>query len=194
MARPRNITDTVRISLSTSPQVRQFLEELAATGFYGKTAAEVAERLLSRKILDMAPDRIDVFLSYSSEDSAIASEMAEDFEALDLRCFMAEKDLMAGTVWQEKIREALQYSRVGVILVTPNSISSNWIMCEAGAFWSLNKPLAPAIMHASIHELPEVISTYQCGRYETAADRKKFVDGVKELCRREDAIRKFTAL
>ena len=39
MARPKNTTETVQITLSTTSQVKELLEELSKTGFYGKNAA-----------------------------------------------------------------------------------------------------------------------------------------------------------
>ena len=53
MARPKNTTETVQITLSTTLQVKELLEELSKSGFYGKNAAETAHVLLKEKIRDM---------------------------------------------------------------------------------------------------------------------------------------------
>jgi hypothetical protein len=53
MARPRNTTETVTITLSTTPQVRSFLDLLVADGTYGKNVAEAAERLLAERIREL---------------------------------------------------------------------------------------------------------------------------------------------
>ncbi len=53
MARPKNTTETVQITLSTTPQVKELLEELSLTGFYGKNAADTAHALLKEKIRDL---------------------------------------------------------------------------------------------------------------------------------------------
>jgi hypothetical protein len=53
MARSRNKAETVTITLSTTPQVRNWLEVLVADGTYGKNAAEAAERLLADKIREL---------------------------------------------------------------------------------------------------------------------------------------------
>lgn len=53
MARPKNTTETVQITLSTTSQVKELLEELSKTGFYGKNAAETAHVLLKEKIRDL---------------------------------------------------------------------------------------------------------------------------------------------
>ncbi len=56
MARPKNTTETVQITLSATMQVKELLEELSTTGFYGKNAAETALVLLKEKIRDLQRD------------------------------------------------------------------------------------------------------------------------------------------
>ncbi len=56
MARPKNTTETVQITLSTTLQVKELLEELSKSGFYGKNAAETAHVLLKEKIRDLQRD------------------------------------------------------------------------------------------------------------------------------------------
>jgi hypothetical protein len=53
MARPKNTTETVQITISTTQQVKDLLEELSRSGFYGKNAAETAHVLLKEKIRDL---------------------------------------------------------------------------------------------------------------------------------------------
>lgn len=47
MAKPRNILQTTQFTVSTTPQVTAYLEQLVLTGFYGKNYAEAAERLIA---------------------------------------------------------------------------------------------------------------------------------------------------
>jgi hypothetical protein len=42
--------------LSTTPQVVELLERLAKTGFHGKNAADVAEEILRRQLVDLLRD------------------------------------------------------------------------------------------------------------------------------------------
>lgn len=53
MARPKNAAETIQLTLSTTPQVKQLLEELSCSGYYGKNAAETAVILLTEKIRDL---------------------------------------------------------------------------------------------------------------------------------------------
>ncbi|MDF3071833.1 MAG: hypothetical protein K0R38_7434 [Polyangiaceae bacterium] len=53
MARTRNPVETVKLGLSTTPQVVADLEALARTGKFGKTASEVGEELLRLKLREV---------------------------------------------------------------------------------------------------------------------------------------------
>jgi hypothetical protein len=44
---------TITITLSTTPQIRKWLEVLVADGTYGKNVAEAAERLIADKIREL---------------------------------------------------------------------------------------------------------------------------------------------
>lgn len=53
MARTRNTVDTVKLQLSTTPQVVAALERLAATGKFGKNASEAGEEILRAKLREI---------------------------------------------------------------------------------------------------------------------------------------------
>ncbi|MFN5962504.1 MAG: hypothetical protein ACK5CW_13560, partial [Verrucomicrobiota bacterium] len=57
MARQKNNVDTVQITLSVTQSVRDFLEQLSISGFYGKNAAETAAVLLKEKLRELSTRR-----------------------------------------------------------------------------------------------------------------------------------------
>jgi hypothetical protein len=57
MARQKNNVDTVQITLSVTQSVRDFLEQLSMSGFYGKNAAETAAVLLKEKLRELSTRR-----------------------------------------------------------------------------------------------------------------------------------------
>lgn len=56
MARPQNLAETLTLTISTTPQIKEWLDFVAATGMKGKTAAEVASRFVEEKVLAMIAD------------------------------------------------------------------------------------------------------------------------------------------
>lgn len=53
MARQKNTLETVQITISTTLQVKDSLEQLTETGFYGKNAADTAHALLKERIREL---------------------------------------------------------------------------------------------------------------------------------------------
>jgi hypothetical protein len=50
MARAQNALPSVKITVSTTPTIRDYLSALVSTGLYGKNPADAAERLLAKGI------------------------------------------------------------------------------------------------------------------------------------------------
>ena len=50
MARTKNQIETVQLTISTTPQVVDFLRQLNLTGLFGKNPAEAAAQLIARNL------------------------------------------------------------------------------------------------------------------------------------------------
>lgn len=46
---------------------------------------------------------------------------------------MSEQDIQAGTKWDQELGKALRECKVGIVCVTPDSMSSRWLAFESGA-------------------------------------------------------------
>jgi hypothetical protein len=53
MPRSRNAQPTVKVTISTSPALLRDLEKVVATGYFGNTRSEAAERLLAEAIRNL---------------------------------------------------------------------------------------------------------------------------------------------
>ncbi|MFZ4704127.1 MAG: toll/interleukin-1 receptor domain-containing protein, partial [Candidatus Methylumidiphilus sp.] len=103
----------------------------------------------------------DIFISYSQQDSLLAQSIYSKLNSAGLHCFMAEKDIAPAERWEDRIREALQSAQRILLLITPNSKDSNWVVAEAGAAWGLGKPLIPALAYVNPRELIAPIASHQ---------------------------------
>jgi len=56
MPRSPNHLPTVTITVSTTPQIQNYLVRLVSTGLFGKNAAEAAERLIARSVERLTRD------------------------------------------------------------------------------------------------------------------------------------------
>jgi hypothetical protein len=118
----------------------------------------------------------DIFLSYSHHDVSIAMELRAALATAGFSCFMAEKDVSVSDKWERQVRAALQSSGQVLVLVTPRSCHSNWLLLESGASWILQKKLIPLLMFVTADDLPEPLREYQARIIETKAGVQLLVD------------------
>jgi len=92
---------------------------------------------------------------------------------------MAERDLAGGDKWQPEIRHALTGATEVVLVLTPNSIGSKWVMIEAGAAWALEKTITPCVAFVDLKTLPEPISQHQARSISTEEEKRKVVAEIR---------------
>lgn len=64
--------------------------------------------------------RYDVFISYSSKDQKVAEGICGYLEGKGIRCFVAYRDILPGQVWAAAIVNALDNSRMMVVVFSRN--------------------------------------------------------------------------
>lgn len=115
-----------------------------------------------RERVRQAKYNYDIFLSYSDRDKDRAEIIHGKLSKAGQRVFMAPKELNAGDDFAEEIRKALIGSRELWLLVSPNSIKSEWVISEWGAAWMLQKRIVPILFRCSHVDLPERLRRFHC--------------------------------
>src|SRR3954469_11539054 len=72
----------------------------------------------------------EVFVSYSSKDKGTADAVCAYLEAAGVRCWVAPRDILPGKDWGEAIIEAIEGSRVMVLVFSANANESPQIKRE----------------------------------------------------------------
>ena len=72
----------------------------------------------------------DVFVSHSSKDRLVANALCARLEAAGIRCWIAPRDIVAGTSYGESIIEAIHSVKVMVLVLSANANSSGHIPKE----------------------------------------------------------------
>jgi hypothetical protein len=72
----------------------------------------------------------DVFISHSSKDKTVADAVCATFEANGIRCWVAPRDVPPGSNWGAAIVEAIQASRVMVLIFSGHANTSGQIARE----------------------------------------------------------------
>jgi hypothetical protein len=71
-----------------------------------------------------------VFISYSRKDMEIVRQLAKDLEKADFDVWWDISDLKGGDAWARTIQTALEESEYCVIVLSPNSVESEWVTKE----------------------------------------------------------------
>jgi hypothetical protein len=72
----------------------------------------------------------DIFLSYRSSDSTIAEELKGSLESRGVRVWLDKDQIRPGDLFAEALERGLATSRAVALLVTSNSLLSNWVKNE----------------------------------------------------------------
>jgi adenylate cyclase len=85
----------------------------------------------------------DVFLSYSSADRATANAVVAELEAQGVRCWVAPRDISAGSEYGQEIIEAVKSCRICVVVFSASANASPHVRREVERAVSAGKQLVP---------------------------------------------------
>jgi hypothetical protein len=101
-----------------------------------------------------------VFISHSSTDQWIASQLGSGISALGIKVFIDVKDIETGDDFDEVIRNELNQAHEMLAVISPAALKSHWVMMEFGAARALGKRLIPILVGVSPNELPAPINRH----------------------------------
>ena len=79
---------------------------------------------------------IKVFYSWGGEMSRLVAKEVYDWLPLVLQSvkgFFSPEDINKGSEWNNKIKNELETSQIGLFFMTKANLSSRWMMYEAGS-------------------------------------------------------------
>lgn len=85
---------------------------------------------------------IRIFVSYSSNDKVLASEIKEYLERYSLSVFLAHEDIKPTVDWQDEVFN-LKGCDIFMPILTSNFFSSEWTSQETGFAYALGKTILP---------------------------------------------------
>jgi len=101
-----------------------------------------------------------VFISHSSRDKWIARKLSEEILQLGCETFLDEKDIETGESIDESIHEHLTDSDDFLLLLTPDSVKSQWVLIELGGALALKKKIVIILLYLGANEIPKPITKY----------------------------------
>lgn len=115
-----------------------------------------------RESMRKAQYAFDAFLSYSSNNTPEAELIHAKAVETGLKVFMAPKRLLPGDDFAEEIRASLEGSRELWLLLSPQSVNSEWVISEWGAAWVLRRTIVPILHRCEPSLLPERLARFHC--------------------------------
>ncbi len=85
----------------------------------------------------------NIFISYSRKDIDFARKLAEDLEKAGYDVWWDITDLRGGDDWVRSLPAAIESSQFFIIVLTPNSIKSEWVQKEYTQALNLRKKIVP---------------------------------------------------
>lgn len=107
-----------------------------------------------------------IFISYAHQDELRAQQMARKLRARKIDYFLAPKGIIAGDDFRQELREALREAKEIWVLLSPDSLKSEWVKTECGAAWVLGKRLVPILFRCSPQDLPDILAGVHCEDFD----------------------------
>ena len=130
--------------------------------------------------------RHEVFISYSTQDKAKADAVCAGLEGCGLSCWMAPRDVLPGTSYEESIIRAINDCQVFVLIYSAVSNQSPHVENEVRIAWTRDRPIIPLILESV--PLSDIMNYYIGSKHWLDAssgplDAKivKLADDIKQL-------------
>ncbi|QQS44946.1 MAG: toll/interleukin-1 receptor domain-containing protein [Acidobacteriota bacterium] len=94
-----------------------------------------------------------VFISHSTVDLWIASQMAKEIRNAGATPWLDELELGGGDPIRDRILRGIDACREAVVLITPQSIQSEWVSFEIGAVSMQRKRVTPILQYVPHDQL-----------------------------------------
>jgi len=103
---------------------------------------------------------VRVFISHSGKDKWAARVIAKELGRLGVSTFLDEKDIETGESIDVSIKENIRDCDHFLVVLSPASINSHWVLVEIGHALALEKRLVPILLYVGSNEIPPPISKH----------------------------------
>jgi len=123
-----------------------------------------------------------VFISWSGKRSKAMANALKEWIPLIVQHsepFVSDKDISAGDRWAQAIAGELESSNFGILCITPENISSEWIMFEAGALSKAmqDAKVIPLLFGLELSDLSGPLQQFQALK----VDEQGMLDALKAI-------------
>jgi hypothetical protein len=98
----------------------------------------------------------NVFLSYSREDQPLVERIERALTFGGRVRVLTDRMFSPGENWRSKLRRALQTSHVFIVIGSPASAKSEFVLQELGGAWALGKPIVVVTPEGEVEWAPPI--------------------------------------
>src|ERR1700690_921570 len=85
----------------------------------------------------------DVFISYAQHDKPTADALCHGLESASVRCWIAPRDVPAGSNWKTQLVEAIRSALLMLLVFSSEADRSPQVMREAKIAFESGRPIVP---------------------------------------------------
>jgi hypothetical protein len=120
-----------------------------------------------------------IFISYSRKDTDFVRKLAGDLETAGYDVWWDLTDLRGGDEWVTRIAAAIEASDFIIVVLSPNSIQSEWVRKEYTQALGLHKRIIPIMFAAS--PVPFALNTINYVNFVSGEYQDNFAELLKAL-------------
>ena len=79
--------------------------------------------------------------------------MAEKIKAAGAECWLDEKDLAGGDIIVDDIIRGIDACQEAIVLISPNSVKSQWVSFEIGGVRAQHKRVTPVLNNVKLQQM-----------------------------------------
>jgi hypothetical protein len=107
-----------------------------------------------------------VFISHSHQDNELVRDLARRLGDAGLRAFVDLTDRPAGADWKRTVRQHIRSSDAVLILLTPATLKSPWMLTELGMAEGFERLIVPVTAGLATRDLPALLQTYPVAPFD----------------------------
>ncbi len=133
----------------------------------------------------MSDEKPNIFLSYSSKDKMLAEWLKATIEThVNVNVFVAALDIKTSEEWLKTICQRLDGAEALILLLTSNSVKSEWVSFEFGYFYKRSERASVQKCYVLIYpnrvELPRPIESSNL-QVASISEKGKLLDVFEQL-------------
>jgi hypothetical protein len=158
----------IEVNVTPQPPLIRYWPEESVTGllaagggvlFLRKRVRD--KRRKSSAILSVRADGAEIFLSYSRRDSDRVVSLVEKLRLAGFKVWIDQSGIDGATIWAKEITDAIQQTKVFILVASANSLASDHVNREASLAMSEKKPILPIYLEPV--DMPPAIRYYLAG-------------------------------